>query len=626
MIDKANSGHPGAAMGMADLALVLWLEFLNVDPKDPLWAGRDRLVFSGGHASALVYALFHLSGMGGLTMDELKTFRQWGSRCAGHPERSLLPGVEVTTGPLGQGIAMGVGLALAAKKSKIANKTWVFCGDGDLEEGISHEACSWAGAMKLDDLVLVYDSNRITIEGPTSLALADDVKKRFASYGWKVLEADGHDYDAIRSAYRRAAKVKSQPVIVVANTVIGRGAPTKQDTADCHGAPLGAGETAALKRALGFDPERSFVVPDEVYKIFKSRTDSLHRFALKWKKNGWKRPIGDMADRAALVAALPKFDPAKPVATRAACGVVMNALAPLVPGLVGGSADLGPSNKTVLNGLGDVGPGAFDGRNVHFGVRELGMSAIVNGFTAFDPALRGYAATFCVFSDYCRPAIRLAALMEVPSIYVFSHDSYCVGEDGPTHEPIEHLAALRAMPNVMTWRPADANETAFAWVEILQHTTGPSCLLTTRQNVPVLDGVTAEGVAKGGYDIHIAGPQNADTILFLATGSEVALAVEAAKRLAAEGVGVRVASFPCVERFHRGTSPEYRCEVLPQEMHKRVIVEAGTRFGLDRFRIDFRTTAYVTIDRYGASAPYKELSEKFGFTVDNVYKTAKELV
>ena len=626
MIDKANSGHPGAAMGMADLALVLWLEFLNVDPKDPLWAGRDRLVFSGGHASALVYALFHLSGMGGLAMDELKTFRQWGSRCAGHPERSLLPGVEVTTGPLGQGIAMGVGLALAAKKSHIANKTWVFCGDGDLEEGISHEACSWAGAMKLDDLVLVYDSNRITIEGATSLALADDVKKRFASYGWKVLEADGHDYDAIRSAYRRAAKVKGQPVIVVANTVIGRGAPTKQDTADCHGAPLGAEETAALKRALGFDPERSFVVPDEVYKIFKSRTDSLHRLALKWKKGGWRRPIGDMADRAALVAALPKFDPAKPVATRAACGAVMNALAPLVPGLVGGSADLGPSNKTVLKGLGDVGPGAFDGRNIHFGVRELGMSAIVNGFTAFDPALRGYAATFFVFSDYCRPAIRLAALMEVPSIYVFSHDSYCVGEDGPTHEPVEHLAALRAMPNVMTWRPADANETAFAWVEILQHTTGPSCLLTTRQNVPVLDGVTAEGVAKGGYDIYIAGPQNADTIIFIATGSEVALAVEAAKRLAAEGVGVRVASFPCVERFHRETTPEYRCEVLPQEMHKRVIVEAGTRFGLDRFRIDFRTTAYVTIDRYGASAPYKELSEKFGFTVDNVYKVAKELV
>ena len=635
-VQAANSGHPGLPLGMAAAAATLWMNHLRVSGRDPKWHDRDRFVLSGGHGSALLYALLHEAGFP-VSLDDLRQFRQWGSITPGHPERTRTVGVEVTTGPLGQGLANGVGMAISeammearfnrpGEKPLFDHHVYVMCGDGDLEEGISHEACSWAGAMKLDDLVLVYDSNRITIEGPTSLALADDVKKRFASYGWKVLEADGHDYDAIRSAYRRAAKVKGQPVIVVANTVIGRGAPTKQDTADCHGAPLGAEETAALKRALGFDPERSFVVPDEVYKIFKSRTDSLHRFALKWKKGGWKRPVGDMADRAALVAALPKFDPAKPVATRAACGAVMNALAPLVPGLVGGSADLGPSNKTVLKGLGDVGPGAFDGRNIHFGVRELGMSAIVNGFTAFDPALRGYAATFFVFSDYCRPAIRLAALMEVPSIYVFSHDSYCVGEDGPTHEPVEHLAALRAMPNVMTWRPADANETAFAWVEILQHTTGPSCLLTTRQNVPVLDGVTAEGVAKGGYDIYIAGPQNADTILFLATGSEVALAVEAAKRLAAEGVGVRVASFPCVERFHRGTTPEYRCEVLPQEMHKRVIVEAGTRFGLDRFRIDFRTTAYVTIDRYGASAPYKELSEKFGFTVDNVYKVAKELV
>ena len=269
MVEKAKSGHPGAPMGLADLAVSLWLNYLDFDPKDTQWEGRDRFVLSGGHGSTLAYALFHLAGVKGAEMDQCQTFRQLGSRCAGHPERGVMPGVEVTTGPLGQGIAMGVGLALAAKKSKIANKTWVFCGDGDLEEGISHEACSWAGAMKLDDLVLVYDSNRITIEGPTSLALADDVKKRFASYGWKVLEADGHDYDAIRSAYRRAAKVKGQPVIVVANTVIGRGAPTKQDTADCHGAPLGAEETAALKRALGFDPEQSFVVPDEVYKFFK---------------------------------------------------------------------------------------------------------------------------------------------------------------------------------------------------------------------------------------------------------------------------------------------------------------------------------------------------------------------
>ncbi len=628
MIEKAASGHPGAAMGMADLASVLWLKHLNVDPKDPKWAERDRLVFSGGHASSLVYALFHLSGMGSLTMDELKSFRQFGSRCAGHPERGLMPGVEVTTGPLGQGIAMGIGLALAAKKTAVNNKTWVFCGDGDLEEGISHEVCSWAGAMKIDDLILVYDSNHITIEGDTKLAMADDTKKRFQSYGWKVFEVDGHDHRAIDAIYRRAKKVTGQPVIIIASTHIGFGAPTKQDTADCHGAPLGAEEVVGAKRALGFDPEKSFYVPDEVYALFATRTAKCHRLRNKsvkaTKLNGAKV---NFPTKAEILKMLPAFDPAKPVATRSACGSVMNAIAPIIPGLIGGSADLGPSNKTILKGLGDIASGSFTGRNIHFGIRELGMSAIINGITAFDESFRAYGATFFVFSDYCRPAIRLAALMCIPSIYIFSHDSYCVGEDGPTHEPVEHLAALRAMPNVMTWRPADANETAFAWAEILEHKTGPSCLLTTRQNVPLLEGVNAEGVAKGGYAIYQAGEQTKDTILFLATGSEVYLAIEAAKRLWKEdGQSVRVASFPCVERFHRETTSEYRCFVLPQEMHKRVIVEAGTRFGLDRFRIDFRSTSYVTLDHYGASAPYKVLSEAFGFTVDNVYKAAKELM
>ena len=625
IVEKANSGHPGAPLGMADLASVLWLEHLNVDPKDPLWAGRDRLVFSGGHASALVYALFHLSGMGKLTMDELKTFRQWGSRCAGHPERGLMPGVEVTTGPLGQGIAMGVGLALAAKKAAIANKTWVFCGDGDLEEGISHEVCSWAGAMKLSDLILVYDSNHITIEGDTALAMRDDAKRRFESYGWKVLEVDGHDIEAIDRVYRRATHVKDQPVLVIATTHIGFGSPTKQDSAASHGAPLGAEEVAGLKRALGFDPEKSFFVPSEVYEMFKDRTGRCHRAALKFKKLGWKKPVGDMADPAALLSALPQFPADKPVSTRSASGTVMNALAPLVPGLVGGSADLAPSNQTYLKGLGDIGPGSYDGRNIHFGIRELGMSAIVNGLTAFDETFRGFGATFFVFSDYCRPALRLAALMELPSIFVFSHDSYCVGEDGPTHEPVEHIAALRTMPNVMTWRPADAVETGYAWVEMLKHRTGPSCILTTRQNVPILEGVTAEGVAKGGYVVYSAGTQDANTVLFLASGSEVSLAVEAARRLAAEGVGVRVVSLPCVERF-LAQLPAYREEVLPQSMAKRVIVEAGSRLGLDGFRLDARTTAYVTLDRFGASAPYKVLNEKFGFTVDNVYAKAKELV
>ena len=634
MIEKANSGHPGAAMGMADLASVLWLKHLRLDPKDVAWAQRDRLVFSGGHASSLVYALFHLAGVGGLTMDELKAFRQWGSRCAGHPERGVLPGVEVTTGPLGQGIAMGIGLALAAKKAKIANKTWVFCGDGDLEEGISHEVCSWAGAMKLDDLVLIYDSNHITIEGDTALAMNDNAKLRFQSYGWKVFEVDGHDLEAIDRTYRKASKVVGQPVIIIATTHIGFGAPTKQDTADCHGAPLGAEEVAGAKKALGFDPAASFAVSKEVYDLFAQRAALCHRWRnkevkeekAKAKAKGEGEGKKEVTHEA-LLAALPKFDPAKPVATRAACGQVMNAIAPLVPGLVGGSADLGPSNKTILKGLGDVKPGDFEGRNIHFGIRELGMSAIINGITAFDASFRAYGATFFVFSDYCRPAIRLAALMQVPSIYIFSHDSYCVGEDGPTHEPIEHLAALRAMPNVMTWRPADANETGYAWLEILKHTTGPSCLLTTRQNVPVLADVKPEGVAKGAYVIYQAGKQDKSTILFLATGSEVAPTIEAAKKLWTEdGQSVRVASVPCVERFHRETTPEYRCFVLPQEMNKRVIVEAGTRFGLDRFRIDFRSTGYVTIDHYGASAPYKVLTEKFGFTVENIYSTAKTLI
>ncbi len=624
MIEKAKSGHPGVAMGLADLASTLWLRHLNVDPKDPKWYGRDRLVFSGGHASSLIYALFHLSGMGGVTMDELKAFRQFGSRCAGHPERGVMPGIEVTTGPLGQGIAMGVGLALAAKKAKTGNRTWVFCGDGDLEEGISHEACSWAGAMKLDDLILVYDSNHITIEGDTALALNDDVKKRFESYGWKVFACDGHDYDEIEKTYRRAEKVVGQPVVIVATTHIGFGAPTKQDTADSHGAPLGAEEVAGMKRALGFDPEQSFFVPQEVYDVFADRTGVQHRLAKRW--------VRDHADCAApkaepdymkMIEALPQFETGKSVATRSACGEVMNALAKVVPELVGGSADLGPSNKTVLKGLGDVAPGSFEGRNIHYGIRELFMTAMANGITAFG-GFRGYGATFFVFSDYCRPAIRVAALMKTPSLFIFSHDSFYVGEDGPTHEPIEQLAALRSMPGVTTFRPADANETKYAFVEMLLQTAGPSCLMTTRQNIPVLDGVRHEGVARGAYVIWEGGAQDSSTVLFLSSGSEVALCIEAAKKLVVEGKSARVVSMPSWDRFF-AQKCDYREQVIPELMKKRVIVEAGVRFGWDRFRVDYRTTKFVTIDRYGASAPYKVLAQEFGFTSEHVYEVAKSI-
>ncbi len=625
MIDKAKSGHPGAPLGMADLAVSLWLKFLNVAPADPKWPGRDRLVFSGGHASALVYALFHLSGMGGLTMDELKNFRQLGCRCAGHPERGLLPGVDVTTGPLGQGIAMGVGLALAAKKAATANRTWVFCGDGDMEEGISHEACSWAGAMKLDDLILVYDANSITIEGATSLALADDVKKRFESYGWKVLECDGHDYDAIDRVYRRAMHVKGQPVLIVAKTHIGFGAPTKHDSADSHGAPLGAEETRGLKTALGFDPDKSFFVPDEVYAQFGERAKTLGRMAKRWRRQHPEVAEAAVApDYMKLMEALPKFEAGKSIATRAASGQVMNALATIVPELVGGSADLGPSNKTYLRGFGEVSPGNFAGRNIHYGIRELAMTAIANGLTAFG-GFRGYGATFFVFSDYCKPALRLAALMKVPSIFVFSHDSFYVGEDGPTHEPVEHLASMRIIPGLTTYRPADANETAYAWAEMLLDVKGPSCILTTRQDVPVLEGVRHEGVSKGAYVIYQSGEQDEHTLLFIASGSEVALALDAAKALVMEGRAVRVVSMPSMELFLRQPGA-YRDSVIPGSMPRRIIVEAGVRFGWDRFRVEPRTTRFVTMDNFGASAPYRDLAVQFGFTVENVIKVAKTIV
>ena len=637
IVEKANSGHPGAPMGMADLISTLWLRHLKVDPKDTAWKNRDRLVFSGGHASSLVYALTHLSGTGDLKMEELQTFRQFGSRCAGHPERGVMPGVEVTTGPLGQGLAMGVGMAIGAKKKKRANLTWVFCGDGDMEEGISHEASSLAGTLKLGNLKVIYDFNDIQIEGHVTDTNRDDAKKRFESYGWKVLKIDGHDYDQIEKAFRKAEKITDVPVLIIATTTIGKGAPTKAGTHGCHGAPLGAEEVAATKKALGFDPEKSFYVPQEVYDLFVARAALCHRWRnadAKAEKEALKAqgidprkiPVEKPEElKARLLAALPKFDPAKPVATRAANGTVMNALADVFKNLVGGSADLEGSNKTGLKKYGWISAEDFTGRNFHWGVRELAMAAMVNGLTAYED-FRAFGATFFVFSDYCRPAIRLAAIMELPSIFVFSHDSFYVGEDGPTHEPIEQLAAMRTMPNVTTFRPADANETGYAWVEMLMNTKGPSCIMTTRQNLPILEGTSAEGVSKGAYVIWQAGQQDKDTILFLATGSEVALAIETAKKVWNEDrKAVRVVSMPSVERF-LAQKCTYREFVVPEYMMKRVIVEAGTRFGWDRFRLDFKTTQFVTKDDFGASAPYKVLAEKFGFTVENVYSAAKKLI
>ena len=621
-IEKAKSGHPGAPMGMADLAVSLWLKYLNFDPKDVNWAMRDRLVFSGGHASMLVYSLFHLAGVKGCEMDQVETFRQLGSRCAGHPERGVMPGVEVTTGPLGQGIAMGVGLALASRRNGDTNHTWDFCGDGDLEEGISHEACSFAGNLKLGGLTLVYDSNGITIEGSTALSMADDPKKRFESYGWKVLECDGHDYDQIDRVYRRALKITDVPVVIIAKTTIGLGAPTKKGTSGVHGAPLGAEELAGLKKNLGFDPEKCFQVPQEVYDMFEQRAVKCHRMRNlyeKAKKAAPPAPPKYTADD--LYKALPTFDPAKPVATRAANGTVMNALAKVATDLIGGSADLEPSNKTGLKEYGWLAAGDLSGRNIHFGIRELAMSAIVNGITAYG-GYRAFGATFFVFSDYCRPAIRLAALMKLPSIWVFSHDSFYVGEDGPTHEPVEQLAAMRTMPNVATFRPADANETGWCWVEMLKNTSGPSCILTTRQNLPILEGTRAEGVARGAYTVYQSSAH--PEYLFLASGSEVALCVEAAKQLAETGRAVRVVSMPCRELFERQPL-EYRESVVPGTCAKRIIVEAGVKFGWGAYVVDASKTRFITLDTYGESGPYKVLAEHFGFTVENVLAKAKEL-
>ncbi len=645
MVEKAKSGHPGVALGLADVAASLWLKFLKYDPKDPAWADRDRLVFSGGHGSSLVYSLLGLAGVGDLKLAELQTFRQVGSRCAGHPERGLMPGVEVTTGPLGQGIAMAVGLAIAermeavrwntdAENPLVDHRTWCFCGDGDMEEGISHEACSLAGKLKLDKLCMIYDSNNITIEGNADIAFADDTRKRFEAYGWKVFECNGHDFDEIDRTVRKALKIVGQPTLIIAKTHIGQGAPTKHDTSGVHGAPLGEEELKGLKSALGFDPEQTFAVPGDVLDIFEDRGKFGHNRNLRWKKTlkDWTAANAELAaarDKAQhgalsqeLAAKLPSFDPAKPVATRAACGTVMCALAAEVPFLVGGSADLEPSNKTNLKPFGWISAEDFSGRNFHWGVRELGMSAIVNGIQAHG-GYRAFGATFAVFCDYCKPAIRLAALMGLPSMWVFSHDSFYVGEDGPTHEPVEQLAMLRTIPNFLAFRPADANETAGCWLAMLQNKQGPSCILTSRQNLPVLEGVTPEKVAKGAYVIWESCPM--PDVMFIATGSEVSLCVEAAKRLAEIGRNARVVSMPCRALFERQPLA-YRESVIPGTCAKPVIVEAGVKFGWERYELNSATTRYVTLDTFGASGPYKELAEQFGFTVDNVYAKAREML
>lgn len=634
-IQKAKSGHPGMPMGCADFAFALWQNHLRHNPKNPNWLGRDRFVLSAGHGSMLLYSLLHLYGCG-VSLDDLKNFRQWGSITPGHPEYGVTPGVDVSTGPLGSGFAAAVGLSFAKKHFAAATgldgtdlmngRIWVISGDGCMMEGTTHEAASLAGTQQLDDLIVFYDSNRISIEGETSLAFTENTAKRFEAYAWRVIDcADANDPEQVEAALCKAEISDGRPTLIVGHTKIGYGAPTREGKAKSHGEPLGEEELAGAKKNLGFDPEQSFVVPAEVAEMTAKRAAELEQEAAVWDAEfqtfleanpDRAERISDMLTKAApddlekqLLAAIVTD---KPQATRASSGAVLQQLSALVPALIGGSADLGPSNKTVIRESGSFAPDDREGRNIHFGVRELAMSMISNGMALFGTALP-YCATFFVFSDYMKPGIRLAAMMKLPVIYVLTHDSFYVGEDGPTHEPVEQLPMLRSTPDLTVIRPADAHETALAWAYAVR-SLRPTALLLTRQDLPPFDAETAAkiDIAKGAY---VISDDDGFEYLLIATGSEVPLALAAAALLRADGKKVRVVSMPSCELFLRQPA-EYRDAVLPPACRKRVSIEAASTFGWDRFTTD--SGLRIGLDHFGASAPYKVLAEKFGFTPDAV--------
>ena len=641
-VEKAKSGHPGMPMGAAPMAYVLWHDFLKVNPKDPDWPDRDRFVLSAGHGSMLLYALLHLSGFD-LPLEELKRFRQWGSKTPGHPEYGLTPGVEITTGPLGQGIASAVGMALAEKKLAaefnregfpvVDHYTYVIASDGDLMEGVSAEASSLAGTWRLGKLIVLWDNNRISIDGPTDLAFTENVLERYGAYGWQVLEVeDGEDLEAIRKAIQLAREEKRRPTLISVRTHIGYGSPL-QDTPKVHGAPLGPEAVAETRKRLGW-PYPPFEIPAEVYADFRAVLERGVEAQEAWEKlfeaYAWEYPeLAQEFTRRVVRAELPEgaldgleeavpFAPGEKIATRAASGRVLNVLARRIPELLGGSADLTPSNNTKAEGMDDFGPEHPTGRYIHYGVREHAMGAILNGLVLHRGYLP-YGGTFLVFSDYMRPPVRLAALMKIRPVYVWTHDSIAIGEDGPTHQPVEHLPALRAVPRLVVIRPADGPEVAAAWRVALTHQGGPVALVLTRQKVPVIERtppVHAAELARGAYVLD--NPEGARATL-VASGSEVALILEAARRLAEEGIPVRTVSFPSFELFE-AQDEAYRLSVFPEELPV-FAVEAAARFGWERYADDG-----LFVEDFGASAPGDVVYEKYGFTPENVAARVKALL
>jgi transketolase len=648
-IQKAKSGHPGMPMGMAPAAYVLWTEFMKYNPRNPHWVNRDRFVLSAGHGCMLLYSLLHLTGYD-LPLDELKNFRRWGSRTPGHPEYGHTPGVEVTTGPLGQGIANAVGMAIAGKYlAKRYNRDdfrllhyriFVIAGDGCMMEGVSSEASSLAGHLKLDNLIVVYDDNHISIDGNTALSFDEDVAKRYEAYGWFVqtVGGDGNDMNAFRAAIGAARKERDRPSLIKLRTHIGYGSPHRQDTPEAHGQPLGDDEVALTKRRYGWDPEKKFYVPPEVAeymhgqvakgKALEEKWDALFdRYASRYPSEAeeFRRAASRQlpADWEKIWReSVPAFDVAAPVATREAQGKLLDALMPKLPLVIGGSADLTPSNNTRFKGAVDFNPAHREGRYIRYGVREHAMGAVMNGMSVSDMVIP-YGGTFFVFSDYMRPALRLAALSKYPVIFVYTHDSIGLGEDGPTHQAVEHLASLRAMPGLITIRPSDATETMAAWKVALEHRSGPVALALTRQKLPVIDRTkfaAAHNLERGGY-ILIGAPD--PSLILIGTGSEVSLALSAYETLTAEGVKARVVSLPSWELFENQPDA-YRESVLPAVVTARVGVEAGVKFGWERY-IGTRG-AFVGMRSYGASAPVEDVFKGFSITAGAVVDAARKVL